>query len=130
MKALKEFGEQTPLVDALKLWRVLPTPHESLHLYIDNQLTGNLPINFCSVVSNIAISVVYCCGAKLVRKYHGVGLLTPGVGLFHLVMSYCGIGDNQHPSDRESMPTLNSTVSVLKIDDRFENRSAQERQTD
>ncbi len=103
----KEFGEQTPLVDALKLAGVFsPRLTKSLvHLYIDNQLTGNLPINFCSVVSNVPGPPfpLYCCGAKLVQ-YHGVGLLTPGVGLFHLVMSYCGTVTISILGDRESMP--------------------------
>ncbi|HNN87317.1 MAG TPA: WS/DGAT domain-containing protein, partial [Pseudomonadales bacterium] len=36
-----------------------------------------------------------------------VGLLTPGVGLFHLVMSYCGTVTISILGDRESMPDPN-----------------------
>lgn len=103
----KEFGEQTPLVDALKLAGVFsPRLTKGLvHFYIDNKLTGNLPINFCSVISNVPGPPfpLYCCGAKLVQ-YHGVGLLTPGVGLFHLVMSYCGTVTISIVGDRDMIP--------------------------
>ena len=37
-------------------------------------------------------------------QYHGVGLLTPGVGLFHLVMSYCGTVTVSIVADRNIMP--------------------------
>ena len=37
-------------------------------------------------------------------QYHGVGLLTPGVGLFHLVMSYCGTVTISIVADRNIMP--------------------------
>jgi hypothetical protein len=37
-------------------------------------------------------------------QYHGVGLLTPGVGLFHLVMSYCGTVTISIVADRDIMP--------------------------
>lgn len=103
----KEFGEQTPLIDALKLAGVFsPRLTKSLvHLYIDNKLTERLPINFSSVISNVPGPPfpLYCSGAKLVQ-YHGVGLLTPGVGLFHLVMSYCGTVTISIVADRNIMP--------------------------
>ncbi|HQQ75183.1 MAG TPA: WS/DGAT domain-containing protein, partial [Pseudomonadales bacterium] len=103
----KEFGGQTPLIDALKLAGVFsPRLTKSLvHLYIDNKLTEHLPINFSSVISNVPGPPfpLYCSGAKLVQ-YHGVGLLTPGVGLFHLVMSYCGTVTISIVGDRNIMP--------------------------
>ncbi len=103
----KEFGEQTPLIDALKLAGVFsPRLTKSLvHLYIDNKLTERLPVNFSSVISNVPGPPfpLYCSGAKLVQ-YHGVGLLTPGVGLFHLVMSYCGTVTISIVADRNIMP--------------------------
>ena len=103
----KEFGEQTPLVDALKLAGVFsPRLTKSLvHFYIDNKLTEHLPINISSVISNVPGPPfpLYCSGAKLVQ-YHGVGLLTPGVGLFHLVMSYCGTVTVSIVADRNIMP--------------------------
>ncbi|HQQ62807.1 MAG TPA: wax ester/triacylglycerol synthase family O-acyltransferase [Pseudomonadales bacterium] len=103
----KEFGEQTPLVDALKLAGVFsPRLTKGLvHFYIDNKLTEKLPVNISSVISNVPGPPfpLYCSGAKLVQ-YHGVGLLTPGVGLFHLVMSYCGTVTITIIADRDIMP--------------------------
>jgi hypothetical protein len=103
----KEFGEQTPLVDALKLAGVFsPRLTKGLiNFYIDNKLTEHLPVNISSVISNVPGPPfpLYCSGAKLVQ-YHGVGLLTPGVGLFHLVMSYCGKITISIIADRDIMP--------------------------
>jgi diacylglycerol O-acyltransferase len=103
----KEFGEQTPLVDALKLAGVFsPRLTKGLiNFYIDNKLTEHLPVNISSVISNVPGPPfpLYCSGAKLVQ-YHGLGLLTPGVGLFHLVMSYCGTVTVTIVGDRDIMP--------------------------
>lgn len=103
----KEFGEQTPLVDALKIAGVFsPRLTKSLvHFYIDNQLTEHVPIGISTTISNVPGPPfpLYCSGAKLVQ-YHGVGLLTPGVGLFHLVFSYCGTVTITIVGDREIMP--------------------------
>lgn len=106
-ESAKQFGEQTPLVDALKLAGVF-SPRLTKGLvgfYINNKLTEHLPVNLASVVSNVPGPPfpVYCCGAKLVQ-YHGIGLLTPGVGLFHLVMSYCDTMTITILGDREIMP--------------------------
>lgn len=103
----KQFGEQTPLVDALKLAGVF-SPRLTKGLvgfYINNRLTEHLPVNLSSVISNVPGPPfpVYSCGAKLVQ-YHGIGLLTPGVGLFHLVMSYCGRLTVTILGDRDIMP--------------------------
>jgi diacylglycerol O-acyltransferase len=62
-------------------------------------------VNISTVISNVPGPnfPLYSCGAKLVR-YHGIGLLTPGVGLFHLIFSYCGTLSITILADREILP--------------------------
>ncbi len=57
------------------------------------------------MVSNVAGPPfpLYSAGAKMVR-YYGLGLLTPGVGLFHLIYSACGVVTMSILGDRDSMP--------------------------
>lgn len=103
----KSFGEQSPLVDALRLAGVMPPAitRPLVKTYIDNQLTQHLPLGISSVVSNVAGPPfpLYCAGAKLCR-YYGLGLLTPGVGIFHLVYSSVGVVTLSILGDRSSMP--------------------------
>lgn len=103
----KEFGEQTPLVDTLKIAGVFsPRLTKSLvNFYIDNKLTEHLPLAISTTISNVPGPPfpLYCSGARLVQ-YHGIGLLTPGVGLFHLVFSYCGTVTITILGDRDIMP--------------------------
>lgn len=89
----KEFGENTPARDALKLAGAM-SPRLTkflLDAYVDNKLTRHSPLKINTVISNIMGPdfPLYCCGAKLLR-YHGLGVLTPGVGIFHLIFTYCG----------------------------------------
>jgi len=46
---------------------------------------------------------LYCAGAKLV-DYYGLGVLTPGLGIFHLVFSYAGKLTLSVLADRNIMP--------------------------
>lgn len=89
----KEFAENAPLKDALKLAGAMsPRVTKSLiNTYVDNKLTRHLPMKINTVISNVPGPnfPLYCSGAKLIQ-YNGLGVLTPGVGLFHLVFSYCG----------------------------------------
>ena len=103
----KEFGEEAPLKDALKLVGALsPRVTKMLvNAYVDNKVTKHLPIKINTVISNVAGPnfPLYCSGAKLLN-YHGVGVLTPGVGIFHLVFSYCGKLSVTILADRQMMP--------------------------
>ena len=89
----KEFAENAPLKDALKLAGALSPrlTKRLINTYVDNKITTHLPMKINTVVSNVPGPnfPLYCSGAKLLR-YHGLGLLTPGVGIFHLVFTYCG----------------------------------------
>lgn len=103
----KQFGENTPLRDALKLAGAMsPRLTKSLiNTYVDNQLTKHLPLKINTVISNVPGPdfPLYCSGAKLIR-YHGLGVLTPGVGIFHLVFTYCGQITITILADRAMMP--------------------------
>ncbi|WP_269620105.1 wax ester/triacylglycerol synthase family O-acyltransferase [Zhongshania sp. BJYM1] len=103
----KIYGENSPLVDVLKLAGVMsPAITKSLvNSYSNNQWTRHLPLGISSVVSNVAGPnfPLYSAGAQMVR-YYGLGLLTPGVGLFHLIFSSNGIMTMSILGDREAMP--------------------------
>lgn len=87
----KEFGEQSPLVDSLKLAGMFsPVLTKAVAgFYQSRELNKLMPVNISTVISNVAGPnfSLYCAGAKMVQ-YHGLGLLTPGCGVFHLVFSY------------------------------------------
>ncbi len=87
----KEFGEQSPLVDSLKLAGIFsPALTKAVaSFYQSRELNKLMPANVSTVISNVAGPnfSLYCAGAKMVQ-YHGLGLLTPGCGVFHLIFSY------------------------------------------
>ncbi len=90
-KEAKEFGEKSPLVDAIKLAGAF-TPwlaKGTARFYSERQLSRHLPLNINTVVTNVPGPNfdLFCAGARLVR-YHGLGVLTPGCGLFHAVFSF------------------------------------------
>jgi diacylglycerol O-acyltransferase len=103
----KVFGENSPLVDVLNLAGVMPPAltRPLINSYVNNELTRHLPLGISSVVSNVAGPPfpMYSAGAEMIR-YYGLGLLTPGVGLFHLVFSSNGIVTLSIVGDRNSMP--------------------------
>jgi diacylglycerol O-acyltransferase len=103
----KVYGENSPLVDVLKLAGVLPPvlTRSLVNSYSNNHLTRHLPLGISSVVSNVAGPPfpLFSAGARMVR-YYGLGLLTPGVGLFHLIFSANGIMTLSIVGDRNSMP--------------------------
>ena len=86
-------GEASPLVDALKLAGVFsPVISKSLAgFWSRNELSKHIPVNISTCISNVAGPdfPLYCAGAKMV-DYFGLGVLTPGMGIFHLVFSYSG----------------------------------------
>ena len=103
----KVYGENSPLVDVLRLAGVMAPAltRPLVNTYVNNELTQHLPLGISSVVSNVAGPPfpLYSAGAKMVR-YYGLGLLTPGVGLFHLIYSACGVVTMSILGDRDSMP--------------------------
>ncbi|MEH6636818.1 MAG: wax ester/triacylglycerol synthase family O-acyltransferase, partial [Halioglobus sp.] len=87
----KQSGEASPMVDAMMLAGVLsPVITKSLAgFWARNELSRFIPMNVSTCISNVAGPnfPLYCAGAKMV-DYYGLGVLTPGMGIFHLVFSY------------------------------------------
>ena len=86
----KEFGENSPMVDALKIAGVFSPAFSksAASLWSDRNLSRFIPLNTSTVVTNVPGPNfdLYCAGARMVQ-YQGLGVLTPGVGLFHTVFS-------------------------------------------
>ncbi len=100
-------GEASPMVDALMLAGVFsPVISKSVaRFWSRNALSRHIPLNISTCISNVAGPdfPLYCAGAKLV-DYYGLGVLTPGMGIFHLVFSYSGKVTLSVLADRNIMP--------------------------
>lgn len=103
----KNSGEASPMVDALKLAGVFsPAISRSVAgFWSRNHLSQHLPVNISTVISNVPGPdfSLYCAGAIMV-DYYGLGVLTPGMGIFHLVFSYAGKVTLSVLADRDIMP--------------------------
>ncbi len=106
-KIAKEGSENNPMVESLRLAGFFsPALSKSLaSIWAKNNLSQYIPLNISTVITNVPGPnfPLYCAGAELVR-YHGLGLLTPGCGLFHAVFSSNGIVTVTALADRNSMP--------------------------
>jgi hypothetical protein len=62
-------------------------------------------MNISTCISNVPGPdfPLYCAGARMV-DYYGLGVLTPGMGIFHLVFSYSGKITLSVLADRDIMP--------------------------
>jgi diacylglycerol O-acyltransferase len=103
----KASGEASPLVDALMLAGVFsPAISKPVaRFWSRNTLSRLLPMNISTCISNVPGPdfPLYCAGAKMV-DYYGLGVLTPGMGIFHLVFSYSGKITLSVLADRNIMP--------------------------
>ncbi|MCB1689252.1 MAG: DUF1298 domain-containing protein, partial [Halioglobus sp.] len=103
----KASGEASPMVDALKLAGVFsPVISKSVAgFWSRNELSRHIPMNISTCISNVPGPnfPLYCAGAKMV-DYYGLGVLTPGMGIFHLVFSYSGKITLSVLADRGIMP--------------------------
>lgn len=103
----KESGEHSPMVDILKIAGVFSPiiTKAAAGFWSRNQLSQHLPVNISTVISNVAgpSFPLYCAGARMV-DYYGLGVLTPGLGIFHLVFSYSGKLTLSVLADRNIMP--------------------------
>ena len=70
-----------------------------------NELSRHIPLNISTCISNVPGPdfPLYCAGARMV-DYYGLGVLTPGMGIFHLVFSYAGKITLSVLADRDIMP--------------------------
>ncbi len=100
-------GEASPMVDALMLAGVFsPVISKSVaRFWARNGLSRHIPLNISTCISNVAGPdfPLYCAGAKMV-DYYGLGVLTPGMGIFHLAFSYFGKITLSVLADRNIMP--------------------------
>lgn len=103
----KEYGEASPMVDVLKVAGAFsPFIAKSVAgFWSRNNLSKHIPVNISTVISNVAGPdfSLYCAGARMV-DYYGLGVLTPGIGIFHLVFSYSGTVTLSVLADRDIMP--------------------------
>ncbi len=86
----KASNEDNPMVEVLRVAGVFSPAftQRAAQLWSKHQLSRFIPANISTVVSNVPGPTIplYSAGAKMVR-YHSLGLLTPGCGVFHLVYS-------------------------------------------
>jgi WS/DGAT/MGAT family acyltransferase len=103
----KESGEASPMVDAMKLAGVFAPmiSRTAAGIWSRNELSRFIPMNVSTCISNVAGPdfPLYCAGAKMV-DYYGLGVLTPAMGIFHLVFSYAGKVTLSVLADRDIMP--------------------------
>ncbi len=103
----KVSGEASPMVDTLALAGVFaPVFTKAMAgIWSRNELSRLIPVNISTVISNVPGPdfPLYCAGARMV-DYYGLGLLTPGMGIFHLVFSYSGKITLSVLADRDIMP--------------------------
>jgi WS/DGAT/MGAT family acyltransferase len=103
----KKSGEASPMVDALMLAGAFAplVARPVAGFWARHGLSRYLPLKVTTSVSNVAGPgfPLYCAGAKLV-DYYGLGVLTPGMGIFHLVFSYAGKVTLSVLADRDIMP--------------------------
>jgi len=97
----------TPLVEVSKVMGLMPPliSKRIARAYVNNRLTRYLPLGTVTVITNVMGPPfpVYCAGAQMVQ-YHPLGLLNPGLGLFHAVFSCGGNVSIAVLADREQMP--------------------------
>ncbi|MFM7784317.1 MAG: WS/DGAT/MGAT family O-acyltransferase [Gammaproteobacteria bacterium] len=97
----------TPMVSVMKVPGVLPPliAKPIWRTYVRNKLTRYMPMGQATVITNVPGPPfpVYCAGAKLVCMYP-LGLINPGLGLFHAVFSHGGNVAVSITADRDQMP--------------------------
>lgn len=103
----KQDAERSPLVEVLRLTgAVSPALAKSAAgFWSRNALSQYIPVNVSTAVTNVPGPnfSLYCAGARMV-EYYGLGVLTPGMGIFHTVLSYDGNITLSVLADRDILP--------------------------
>ncbi len=103
----KEFGQASPLLDTIKAAGILnpAITRAAASLWAKRHLSRLSPLNVSTVITNVPGPNfdLFCAGARMVQ-YQGLGLLTPGVGLFHTVFTQSHRVNLSVLGDREIMP--------------------------
>jgi WS/DGAT/MGAT family acyltransferase len=98
---------ETPLVSIMNVAGVLPpaVAKPLWRTYVRNKLTRFLPLGQSTVITNVPGPPfpIYCAGARMHCMYP-LGLVNPGLGLFHAVFSYGGKVSVSVLADRSQMP--------------------------
>jgi len=108
-KSLDE-GKQyidTPMAGVVSLPGALPPilAKPLARMYVRRKLTRRLPLGQATVITNVPgpSMDLYCAGARLV-SFYPIGLINPGLGLFHAVFSFNGKIAVSITADRDQMP--------------------------
>ncbi len=105
--AAKEFGASSPMLDTIKGAGVLnpAITRAAASLWSKRNLSRFIPLNVSTVITNVPGPNfdLFCAGARMVQ-YQGLGLLTPGVGLFHTIFSQSETVNISVLGDRDIMP--------------------------
>ncbi len=113
----KEFGEASPLLDTIKAAGVLnpAITRAAATIWSQRHMSRLSPLNVSTVITNVPGPNfdLYCAGARMVQ-YHGLGLLTPGVGLFHTVFTQSHRVNFSVLGDREIMPDPEFYIECLR----------------
>lgn len=103
----KASNEDNPMVEVLRVAGVFSPAltQQAAKLWSKYQLSKFIPANISTVVSNVPGPTIplYSAGAQMVR-YHSLGLLAPGCGVFHLVYSCNGLVTVTLLADRDIIP--------------------------
>lgn len=113
----KQAAEGNPMTEALRVAGFFSplVSKAAASLWAKNQLSRYVPMNISTVVTNVPGPnfPLYCAGAKMVR-FHGLGLLTPGCGLFHAIFSSNGVVSVSILADRDAMPDPHIYMECLQ----------------
>lgn len=113
----KSAADSSPMVEAMRVAGFFSpvVSKAAAAFWSKNELSRFIPMNTSTVVTNVPGPnfPLYCAGAKMVR-YHGLGLLTPGCGLFHTVFSCDGLVTVTILADRVALPDPNVYVDCLR----------------
>jgi diacylglycerol O-acyltransferase / wax synthase len=97
----------TPLASIVALPGALPPAIAKplTRMYVRNKLTRQLPMGQATVITNVPGPPfpLYCAGARMVC-YYPLGLINPGLGLFHALFSCVGKISISVLADRDQMP--------------------------
>jgi WS/DGAT/MGAT family acyltransferase len=113
----KEFGESSPMLDTIKAAGVL-TPaitRAAASLWSRRNLSRFIPLNVSTVITNVPGPNfdLFCAGARLVQ-YQGLGLLTPGVGMFHTIFTQAETVNMSVLGDRDILPDPDAYMACLR----------------
>ncbi|NNL56459.1 MAG: wax ester/triacylglycerol synthase family O-acyltransferase [Pseudomonadales bacterium] len=114
---VKQFWHQTPIAKTVDIAGMVNPllARSASRIYQKQKLTRFSPAKVATVISNLpGVSVpLYAAGAQLLQSY-ALGLLSPGMGLFHAVSSYMDCLSISITADRDQLPDPQHYVRCLE----------------